>query len=84
MSMTIVVKAVIGMVKQSPFQHDLFDFTYIEEQVKNLKKSLPEKEMEDLEEQTLKKLVEEQTFILRDIDERLHIIEKKQQKRKWF
>ncbi|MEJ8776703.1 hypothetical protein [Pseudogracilibacillus sp. ICA-222130] len=84
MSMTIVVKAVIGMVKQSPFQHDLFDFTYIEEQVKNLKKSLPEKEMEDLEEQTLKKLVEEQTFILRDIDERLHNIEKKQQKRKWF
>ncbi|HIV74283.1 MAG TPA: hypothetical protein H9895_04290 [Candidatus Pseudogracilibacillus intestinigallinarum] len=72
------------MVKQSPFQHDLFDFTYIEEQVKNLKKSLPEKEMEDLEEQTLKKLVEEQTFILRDIDERLHNIEKKQQKRKWF
>lgn len=82
MSMIIAVKAVIGMVKQSPFQHDLFDFSYIEEQVKQMKKSIPS--TKETDEQSLRKLVEEQSIFIKDLDDRLEKIEAKKQKRKWF
>lgn len=64
--MGIVAKRTIAMVKQSPFQQDLFDFKYIEDQVANIKKSV--KETNNIEdERSLTGILDEQLSVLHDI-----------------
>lgn len=82
------------MVKQSPFQQDLFDFKYIEEQVAKIKKSMNENngeseyvESDDMEasenKENIYELLKVQQLLLEDILDQLKKMNKKT-KRKWF
>jgi len=81
---------VIGMVKQSPFQTDLFDFKYIEDQVKAIKASMNEGNEETTEEskdneQNINEILNNQLEILHDIQYLLTEIENNTKKKKgWF
>jgi len=82
--MKIVVNRGIGMNKQGAFQTDLFDFTYIEDQIKEMKNST-EIETEDVEvTRDLNDILEEQLSVLHDIQYLLSEIGNHKQKKKWF
>lgn len=74
------------MVKQSPFQTDLFDFKYIEDQVAAIKKSMKENETKFVEnEKSLHNILDEQFAVLQEIQYLLSEIEKNTKKKKnWF
>lgn len=74
MLMMIVVSGVIGMVKQSPFQQDLFDFNYIENQVAEIKKSM-DKENDYMDEQQISEILNNQLVILENIQQLLSEID---------
>lgn len=91
MSTKIVAKAVNGMVKQSPFQTDLFDFKYIEDQVKAIKASMKEiseeetNEASENNEQDINDILNNQLEILHNIQYLLTEIENNTKKKKgWF
>lgn len=86
MSMKIVANRGIGMVKQSPFQHDLFDFKYIEEQVSAIKKNQKRKKVTDLSnEKDLTEILDNQLSVLNKIQQILSEIENNTKKKKhWF
>ena len=73
----------ILMVKQSPFQTDLFDLTYIEEQIKSMKEDakIPK---EEIEKSHINKLLSEQLTVLHHIEDLLSHIEKNTQKKRLF
>ncbi len=83
MLMMIVVSGVIGMVKQSPFQQDLFDFNYIENQVADIKKSI-DKENDNIDEQQLSEILNNQLVILENIQQLLSEIDDNTKKKTWF
>lgn len=69
------------MVKQNPFQQDLFDFSYIEEQVDEIKKST--KKTETIEnERNLNEILDEQLSVLHDIQYLLSEIDNNTKRRK--
>lgn len=81
MLMKIAVNRGIGMVKQSPFQQDLFDFKYIEDQVTAIKKSIRESDkIEPEKEET--NFYEEQLSLLREIRNILLEIDKNTKKKR--
>lgn len=82
--MKIVVSSVIGMVKPNPFQQDLFDFTYIEDQVKDIKKSMENNASEMIEEKSITDMLDEQLAILQDIQRLLTEIDGNTRKKSWF
>lgn len=68
------------MVKQSPFQQELFDFKYIEDQVATIKESSHTKVENDTTH-----LLEEHLQLLRDIHNVLiEMNHNTQKKKKWF
>lgn len=92
--MKTVVTTVIAMVKQSPFQQDLFDFKYIEDQVATIKASMDNKE-DKLEnnsddsldnndpEQNIYEMLHVQKLLLEDIQAQLSELND-QSKGKWW
>lgn len=86
----IAVNHVIGMVKQSPFQTDLFDFKYIEDQVKAIKASMNESNEEttaqsENNEPDINEILNNQLEILHNIQYLLTEIENNTKKKKgWF
>lgn len=71
------------MVKQSPFQQDLFDFNYIENQVADIKKSI-DKENDNIDEQQLSEILNNQLVILENIQQLLSEIDDNTKKKTWF
>lgn len=77
------------MVKQSAFQHELFDFKYIEDQVKKIKNSVEDtknnSELESEDEQSINEILNNQLSILQDIQFILNEINNNTKKKKgWF
>lgn len=70
------------MVKQSPFQHDLFDFKSIEDQVKAIKKSVAENENKP-NTQSSNEILHEQIALLENIQSLLMDI-KNNTKKNWL
>lgn len=86
--MQTVAPGMIPMVKPNPFQHELFDFKYIEDQVAKIKGETKEIEHEEedkeVEEDSLKEILHEQLSVLKDIHSLLLTIDKNTQKKRWF
>jgi len=78
------VDEVVTMVKQSPFQQDLFDFQYIEDQVSAIKQSMENVEVIE-DEKEVKEMLNEQLAILYEINDTLaKMNESKKTKKSWF
>lgn len=85
------------MVKQSPFQKDLFDLTYIEDQVAKIKQEMNKKNsnneasasddsnmsMSSNDESNLYEMLKVHEILLKDIQQQLEQLNSKSQKR-WF
>lgn len=71
------------MVKRSPFQQDLFDFKYIEDQVAEINKTM-ETTNEITDEQALLDVLNDQLSVLQDIQTILTNIENNTKKKSWF
>lgn len=84
MLMKIAVNRGIGMVKQSPFQEDLFDFKYIEDQVSAIKESMEDSENVK-DERNLIDVLDQQLSVLHDIQHLLtEIAANSKKKKSWF
>lgn len=78
------VNGTIGMVKQSPFQHDLFDFKYIEDQVASIKKTINNEESNE-DKRNIEDILEEQLSVLKEIQFLLtEINSNTKRKNSWF
>ena len=84
MSMKTAVNRGGTMVKQSPFQEDLFDFKYIEDQVSAIKQTMENVENID-DEREIREMLNEQLNILYEINNTLEKMnESKNKKKGWF
>lgn len=84
MSMRTAANRGAQMVKQSPFQQDLFDFKYIEDQVSAIKQSMENVESID-DEKEVREMLNEQLAILHEINDTLtKMTENKKVKKGWF
>lgn len=84
MSMMTDANRLIGMVKQSPFQEDLFDFSYIENQVNKIKENM-EKSKDKVSDPSLEEMLNQQLFLLHDIQSLLYDMrDPSKKKKRWF